>query len=277
MFLKRRADNRERLSESSHKLSQEGFHQDTWTGEGAWRIVHRIVGSIVLALGLVNISLGFFLAVLPLLVWVVWYIYMSLLVIGLIVMEIVALRHERESPTGGSLQRPEKREDPKGTSQTSLKYSDEPLQQQQLTALPSPRRNFGGILPLERPTHGTGNLGDDMVPLISHPNHQRPIRFGDVNASMNLSEYRISTRNRSRPGDVGRYVGLTPEQPLPINSLFIFSIVIDDRPNSNKANTISLELGSNKHLATPNSQYINSGQYSSSTIRSGKFSLYRRK
>ncbi|CAF1091093.1 unnamed protein product [Adineta steineri] len=193
------------LSESSHKLSQEGFHQDTWTDEGAWRIVHCILGSIVLAFGLVNISLGFFLAVLPLPVWVVWYIYMSLLVIGLIVMEIVALRRERGSPAGGALKRSEKREDPKGTSQTSLKYSEEPLQQQQLTALPS----------LERATRGTENLGDDMDPLISHPNHQRPIRFGDVNASMNLSEYSLSTRNRSVPDDVGRYVGLTPEQPLP--------------------------------------------------------------
>ncbi|CAF1484802.1 unnamed protein product, partial [Adineta steineri] len=174
-FLKRRADNRERLTESNHKLSQDGFHQDTWAGEGAWRIVHRILGSIVLALGLVNISLGVFLAVLPLPVWVVWYIYMSLLVIGLIVMEIVALRRERGSPAGGALKRPEKREDPKGTSQTSLKYSEEPLQQQQLTALPSPRRNFGRIPPLERTTHGTGNLGDDMDPLISHLNRQQPL------------------------------------------------------------------------------------------------------
>ncbi|CAF1289129.1 unnamed protein product [Adineta steineri] len=97
------------LSESSHKLSQEGFHQDTWTDEGAWRIVHCILGSIVLAFGLVNISLGFFLAVLPLPVWVVWYIYMSLLVIGLIVMEIVALRRERGSPAGGALKRPGKK------------------------------------------------------------------------------------------------------------------------------------------------------------------------
>lgn len=56
---------------------------------------------------------------------------------------------------------------------------------------------------------------------------------------------------------------------------FIF-VIIDDRHHSNKASTISLELGSNKHLAAPNSQYINSGQFSSSTIRSDRFPLYRR-
>jgi hypothetical protein len=109
VFLKRRLDNRERLSESSHKISQDGFAQDTWAGEGGWRLIHRILGSIVLILGIINISLGVFLAVLPLAVWVIWYIYMSILVIVLIIMEIVAIRRSSAGGKGGSLKLPGKK------------------------------------------------------------------------------------------------------------------------------------------------------------------------
>ncbi|CAF1690151.1 unnamed protein product, partial [Adineta ricciae] len=49
-----------------------------------------------------------------------------------------------------------------------------------------------------------------------------------------------------------------------------------DRPYSSKTSTISLELGSNKHPSTPNSHHMISGQYSSSTLRSDRFPLYRR-
>lgn len=52
--------------------------------------------------------------------------------------------------------------------------------------------------------------------------------------------------------------------------------LLDDHPISSKLSTISLELGSNKHLHTPNSQRMLSGQYSTSTIRSDRFPLYRR-
>ena len=44
-----------------------------------------------MALGLVNISLGVFLAVLPLAVWIIWYIYLGFLVLLLAGMEIVKL------------------------------------------------------------------------------------------------------------------------------------------------------------------------------------------
>jgi uncharacterized membrane protein len=103
MFLKRRLVNGERLTDSGHKLSQEEFANDSWAGEGAWRMVHRILGSIVLILGLINISLGVFLAVLPLPVWVIWYIYFSILVIVLIGMEIVAFLRRNGTGKGGSL------------------------------------------------------------------------------------------------------------------------------------------------------------------------------
>jgi hypothetical protein len=53
-----------------------------------------------LALGFVNISLGVFLAVLPLPVWIIWYIYLGFLVLVLLGMEIVSLL--RRGKDGGS-------------------------------------------------------------------------------------------------------------------------------------------------------------------------------
>jgi len=102
IFLKRRLNNGERLNDSDHKISPERFQNDTWAGEGAWRIVHWILGSIVLALGLVNISLGVFLAVLPLPVWVIWYIYLSILIIILFLLEIRLFARRRGVGKGGS-------------------------------------------------------------------------------------------------------------------------------------------------------------------------------
>jgi hypothetical protein len=103
IFLKKRLNNGQRLKESDQKFSLERFDNDTWAGEGAWRIIHRLLGSLVLALGLINISLGVFLAVLPLPVWVIWYIYMSFLVLILIAMEILAFRRQGGAGKGGSL------------------------------------------------------------------------------------------------------------------------------------------------------------------------------
>jgi len=60
-------------------------------------------------LGIINISLGVFLAVLPLAVWVIWYIYMSILVIILIIMEIIAIRRSSVGGKGGSLKLPGKK------------------------------------------------------------------------------------------------------------------------------------------------------------------------
>jgi len=101
--------NVQRLNESDHKISQERFVNDAWAGEGAWRIIHRSLGSLVLALGLINISLGVFLAVLPLAVWVIWYIYMSILVIIIIALEIVAYLRRSGTGKGGSLKLPGKK------------------------------------------------------------------------------------------------------------------------------------------------------------------------
>ncbi|CAF0900929.1 unnamed protein product [Rotaria sordida] len=228
LILRRHSNNIERLSGSSHKSSLEGFTKDTWGGAGAWRIIHCIIGSIVLTLGLVNISLGVFLAVLPLPVWVGWYIYMSLLVIILAVMEIIALVHRRNPSKQGSFKTKERmieytiydhhkiRVDPKGTSQLSLKYYEEPTEQQSSIVIPTPRRNFGRV-PLSNLStldnnvyrHGNGSDGsilDDMAPLVSNQRQPRP---GDVNASASLPEYNryndkeypISTRKRNIPGE----------------------------------------------------------------------------
>ena len=76
------------------------YPQDPWAGEGAWRIGHRILGSLILAMGLVNISLGVFLAVLPLPVWIIWFIYLGFLVLILIGMEIVSLMRRGAGKAG---------------------------------------------------------------------------------------------------------------------------------------------------------------------------------
>lgn len=131
----------------------------------------------------------------------------------------------------------DKREDPKGTSQSSLKYSEDPTDKQSSTVNPSSRRNPGRIPPLEttvrenglyRRNDGVGRSnGDDRIPLILDP--PRRSRPGDVNASASLPqydrsnnqrEYTIPTRKRSEPGesgDAGYYVGRSPEheQSLP--------------------------------------------------------------
>jgi sensor histidine kinase YesM len=98
----------DKRSESNHKIIQEEFAQDTWAGEGGWRIIHRILGAIVLMLGIVNISLGVFLAVLPLAVWVIWFVYMSILILILITMEILAFVRGGGTRKGGSLKLPGK-------------------------------------------------------------------------------------------------------------------------------------------------------------------------
>ncbi|CAF5214593.1 unnamed protein product, partial [Rotaria magnacalcarata] len=90
------------LRESSYKISQEEINQDTWVGKRSWSIIHRILGAIVLSLGFVNISLGVFLAVLPLPVWIVWFVYMSLLVIILVIMEIYKLLKDSGTHKTGS-------------------------------------------------------------------------------------------------------------------------------------------------------------------------------
>jgi hypothetical protein len=126
----------------------------------------------------------------------------------------------------------EKREDPKGTSQPSIKSFDDPTERQQ----PLPRRNFGRPPSSEPKTYDNNlyrrndGVGDDTTPFISN---QRQPRSGDVNAPASLprynrpneKEYPVPTRKRSGPGesgDAGYYVGRSPEheQPLPYVEYF---------------------------------------------------------
>ncbi len=100
IFLRNRRSKGDRLTETDYKTRREEFEPDTWAGEGVWRLCHLILGSLVLALGFVNISLGVFLAVLPLPVWIIWYIYLGFLVLVLLGMEIVSLL--RRGKDGGS-------------------------------------------------------------------------------------------------------------------------------------------------------------------------------
>ncbi|CAF3713442.1 unnamed protein product [Rotaria socialis] len=250
------------LRESSYKISQEEINQDTWVGKRSWSIIHRILGAIVLSLGFVNISLGVFLAVLPLPVWIVWFVYMSLLVIILVIMEIYKLLKDSGTHKTGSFKSKE-RYDPRGTSQASLKYSEEPTERQPSTITPTPRRSFSRVPPpnsstrdsfVYRPIDGSRShvtTLDDMSPLGSNQIQQRQSRFGDVNASASLPErnrqddkqYTVSPRKKSRAAerdDVGYYAGQTQDYEQPLAS---------------KASTISLEFGSNKHWNAPNSHY----------------------
>ena len=134
----------------------------------------------------------------------------------------------------------DKREDPKGTSQTSLRYFEEPSQ---TTLGPIPRRNFDRIPPLERLTpdttpyrRGTDSLNGDTIPLVSTQARQRPSRLNDVITTGNLPvynrsnerDYPISTRNRNGPSeneDAGYYVDYSPEHEqisLPYVPYFTF-------------------------------------------------------
>lgn len=91
-ILGRRAKKAEGFSERTGKGRHDDYSgDDAWGGKGTWRIGHRILGALVLALGFTNISLGVFLAVLPLAVWIIWFIYLGFLFFILVGMELVAL------------------------------------------------------------------------------------------------------------------------------------------------------------------------------------------
>ena len=106
-------NNVERLHDSDLKIRLGKNTRATSGGEGAWRTIHWILGSLVLALGLINISLGVFLAVLPLPVWVVWYIYMGILIIIILILEIRAFLIRRGVGQEGSWKVPGKKIDVK--------------------------------------------------------------------------------------------------------------------------------------------------------------------
>ncbi|CAF1202107.1 unnamed protein product [Rotaria sordida] len=236
-FLSMRDKKRERLHGSDIKIHQKGYNVDTWGGEGAWRIGHRILGLLVLALGFVNISLGVFLAVLPLPIWIIWFIYFGLLALLIIGLEIVALLRRGTSNKPKPSPRAEMREDPKGTSQSSITYVDGPTEQRQTTTIHLPRPGVTRVPPPEPTRRDTslhrrigGSHGDDMAPLI--PNQRQP-RPGDVSSSATLPqyiqsterEYPITTRKRSGPSESSGfdyYVGYAPEheqQPLPRSTI----------------------------------------------------------
>ena len=128
------------------------------------------------------------------------------------------------------------REDPKGTSQPSLQYSEEPAKPTPSTLpAPSARRSSDRVPPLEpvrrgssMSRQGAGSIREDTAPLLPAQAPQRQPRAGDVRGSGTLPayqrptdrEYPVRTRSRSRTGDsgdIGHYVGYPPEhdQPLP--------------------------------------------------------------
>lgn len=119
----------------------------------------------------------------------------------------------------------EKREDPKGTSQTSIKYTEEPPHK--ALVIPSVRRDSNRIPPLEPVKTDTrlyrrSGTDEDILPLISNQNTQRPSRTSDVSGLASVPEYKrsnskeypIITRKKSGPSessDAGHYVGRSPE------------------------------------------------------------------
>lgn len=117
----------------------------------------------------------------------------------------------------------DKREDPKGTSQTSLKFAEEPAKPTIFP--PTHRASASRPPPLEPVNRRTASVGDDRAPLLPI---QRQARSGDVAAPSSLPqyhrpmdrEYPVPSHPRNRPGssgDIGNYVGASSEhqQALP--------------------------------------------------------------
>jgi hypothetical protein len=129
----------------------------------------------------------------------------------------------------------EKREDPKGTSQPSIKSFEDSTERQP----PPSKRNFGRT-PSSEPIlrdnslhRRTGGVGDDTMPFVTNQRQPRP---GDVNAPASLPrynrpnerEYPMSTRKKSEPGesgDVEYYVGRSPEHEQPLQYVKYFTSV----------------------------------------------------
>lgn len=91
VVFRRRTGKTERISEPGTKVTREVYVEEKSGGESIWRTAHHILGGLILALGFVNISLGVFLAVLPLAVWICWFIWMGFFVLIIIGMEVVSL------------------------------------------------------------------------------------------------------------------------------------------------------------------------------------------
>ena len=72
--------------------TEQGFN----CGRAFWEIWHRWSGRLVLLCGVINITLGLFLAVAPYLVWILWLAYVGLWLVIFIVAEIVKRPFEKE-------------------------------------------------------------------------------------------------------------------------------------------------------------------------------------
>lgn len=57
-------------------------------GRFIWELFHKNLGRLALFLALINISLGFFLALVPSAVWAVWFVLLGLYIIAHITMEV---------------------------------------------------------------------------------------------------------------------------------------------------------------------------------------------
>lgn len=72
--------------------TEQGFN----CGRACWEIWHKWSGRVVLLCGIVNITLGLFLAVAPSLVWILWLAYVGMWLVIFIVAEIVKRPFEKE-------------------------------------------------------------------------------------------------------------------------------------------------------------------------------------
>ena len=89
-IIKKRASENEFSKLSTNRSSEKPIRAMS-KSEAAWRRIHGIHGFLIIILGLVNICLGVFLAVLPLAVWIVWYVYFGILMLALLLAELLAL------------------------------------------------------------------------------------------------------------------------------------------------------------------------------------------
>ncbi|CAF1224830.1 unnamed protein product, partial [Didymodactylos carnosus] len=176
MFVKRSNGNVKKKEVSIKKVNQE-----EWRGYKPWRLAHGLLGTLVLLLGLINISLGVFLAVLPLPVWIIWFIYMGILVIILVLLEIKKLLVPKEKarpPIHGR------------ESNQSLNSSEDPHQT---------KRPITGRF---QPSSGdNGSFRRDNVPLldsesITRDPRQRP---NDVTGAASLPQYNRPMERDHRP------------------------------------------------------------------------------
>ena len=128
-FLPLRKAKKERAGGATYKINHERYNEPKWAVKSGWRLIHFLLGSLVLLLGLINICLGVFLGVLPLPVWIIWYIYFGLLIIFLLIMEILRFLRKRGKKSGA----------PAGKE--SRRWWDEKVFERDYLSLPTDRMN----------------------------------------------------------------------------------------------------------------------------------------